>query len=120
MAKTATQAALNTHVKVLLEASLTCVLCCLTQVIVGRPCNPLCKKLGYDLVRAAPLADLDWEEVANGLRTDILAAFSPEVVAAALGALPLLPAPRLAALMTNAGAGGEAQRPLPLQCAPCV
>jgi len=48
------------------------------QGIVRGPAAPAVKRLAYELVRTAALADADWEHVGEGLKTDLAGAFSPE------------------------------------------
>ena len=47
--------------------------------IVAEFCEGWCGWGGQ--VRTAPLADVDWEHVSEGLKTDLAGAFSPEVSA---------------------------------------
>ncbi|KAK9845774.1 hypothetical protein WJX81_002133 [Elliptochloris bilobata] len=77
------------------------------QGIVRGPAAPAVKRLAYELVRTAPLADGDWEHVGEGLKTDLAGAFSPEVAAAALGALEAVPASRLQALLADGALGAR-------------
>lgn len=47
--------------------------------ILAASCGDWCAWGGQ--VRTAPLADVDWEHVSEGLKTDLAGAFSPEVSA---------------------------------------
>ncbi len=47
--------------------------------VVAESCEDWCAWGGQ--VRTAPLADVDWEHVSEGLKTDLAGAFSPEVSA---------------------------------------
>ena len=46
---------------------------------------PLVKRLAYDVVHAAALTDADWDNVIEGLKSDLAGTFSLEVL------LPLNP-----------------------------
>lgn len=60
---------------------------------------PAIRSVGYDLVRAATLADGDWGYAAAGITADLQKGAAPEMRVKALGLLPCLPAHHLTALL---------------------
>ena len=49
------------------------------QGIIRGPAVPLVKRLAYDVVHAAALTDADWDNVLEGLKSDLAGTFSLEV-----------------------------------------
>lgn len=49
------------------------------QGIIRGPAVPLVKRLAYDVVHAAVLTDADWDNVVEGLKSDLAGTFSLEV-----------------------------------------
>ena len=49
------------------------------QGIIRGPAVPLVKRLAYDVVHAASLTDADWDNVMEGLKSDLAGTFSLEV-----------------------------------------
>ena len=49
------------------------------QGIIRGPAVPLVKRLAYDVVHAAALTDADWDNVIEGLKSDLAGTFSLEV-----------------------------------------
>ena len=52
---------------------------CICQGIIRGPAVPLVKRLAYDVVHAAALSDTDWDNVLEGLKSDLAGSFSLEV-----------------------------------------
>lgn len=49
------------------------------QGIIRGPAVPLVKRLAYDVAHAASLTDADWDNVIEGLKSDLAGTFSLEV-----------------------------------------